>query len=67
MQLKISSHDNEKKMKSVIRREKVNDWNQIWNMLEWTGMDIDMVIVTVAQRFQKQEKTKMLLKLGKYF
>lgn len=67
MQLKISSHDNEKKMKSVIRREKVNNWNQIWNMLELTGMDIDMVIVTVAQRFQKQEKTKMLLKLGKYF
>lgn len=56
-----------KKMKSVIRREKVNSWNQIWNMLELTGMDIDMVIVTVAQRFQKQEKTKMLLKLGKYF
>lgn len=36
-------------------------------MLELTGMDIDMIIVTVAQRFQKQEKTKMLLKLGKYF
>lgn len=56
-----------KKMKSVIRREKLNNWNQIWNMLELTGMDIDMIIVTVAQRFQKQEKTKMLLKLGKYF
>lgn len=56
-----------KKMKSVIRREKVNNWNQIWNMLELTGMDIDMIIVTVAQRFQKQEKTKMLLKLGKCF
>lgn len=54
-------------MKSVIRREKLNNWNQIWNMLELTGMDIDMIIVTVAQRFQKQEKTKMLLKLGKYF
>lgn len=56
-----------KKVKSVIRREKLNNWNQIWNMLELTGMDIDMIIVTVAQRFQKQEKTKMLLKLGKYF
>lgn len=54
-------------MKSVIRREKVNNWNQIWNMLELTGMDIDMIIVTIAQRFQKQEKTKMLLKLGKCF
>lgn len=56
-----------KKVKSVIRREKLNNWSQIWNMLELTGMDIDMIIVTVAQRFQKQEKTKMLLKLGKYF
>lgn len=36
-------------------------------MLELTDMDIEMVIITVAQGFQKQEKTKMLLKLGKCF